>query len=139
MAFIGCDFLQIGIKHATLGSFTLYPKAGENGQIEIGGIYTESDDKGITGSGEPIYKQTVKRWVVESPPIAWKRSGEDTLLAMQQLGASFEEIAFTFELSDGSTYIGTGKIVDVPKGASYDATIPIKMEGGGKLQKIEKQ
>ena len=136
MAFIGCDFLQIGIKHATLGTFTLYPKAGENGQIEIGGIYTESDDKGITGSGEPIYKQTVKRWVVETPPIAWNRSGSDTLLAMQQLGSSFEEIDCTFELTDGSIYIGKGKLVDVPKGASFDSTIPIKMEGGGILQKI---
>jgi len=136
MAFIGCDFLQIGIKHSSLGSFTLYPKAGESGQIELGGLMTESDTKGITGSGEVIWKQSIQRWVVETPPIAWKRSGVDTLNQIQSLSNSFEELDLTFELADGTIYIGKGKIVGELKGASYDATIPLKFEGGGKLTKI---
>lgn len=136
MAFIGCDFLQVGLKHPTLGTVNLYPKAGENGQIEIGGITTESEPKGITGSGEAIYKMSVGRWVVETPPIAWKRSGTDTLQTVQDMAADFEEIDCTFQLRDGSIYIGKGKIVGEIKGASYDSTIPLKFEGGGKLQKI---
>lgn len=134
--FIGCDFLQVGIRHSTLGTLTLYPKAGENGQIETGGLTTESDPKGITGSGEAIYKQTIGRWVVETPPIAWKRQGADTLDAVKAIASSFEEIDCTFELADGSIYIGKGKIVGEIKAATFDATIPLKFEGGGKLTKI---
>jgi len=136
MAAIGCDFLQIGIKHSTLGTLTLYPKAGENGQIETGGYTTESDPKGITGSGEAIYKQTIGRWVVETPPIVWKRSGNDTLDQVKEIANSFEEIDCTFELADGTIWIGKGKIVGDIKGATFDATIPLKFEGGGKLTSI---
>jgi hypothetical protein len=134
--FIGCDFLQIGIKHSELGTVTLYPKGGENGQIEPGGYTTESDPKGITGSGEPIYKQTIGRWVVETPPIAWKRSGVDTLDQIKKIANSFEEIDCTFELADGTIWVGKGKIVGDIKGATFDANIPMKFEGGGKLTKI---
>jgi hypothetical protein len=136
MAFIGCDFLQIGIKHSTLGTYTLYPVRGENGQIETGGYTTESDPKGITGSGEAIYKQTIGRWVVEAPPIAWKRSGNNTLDQVKAIANSFEEIDCTFELADGTIWIGKGKIVGDIKGATFDATIPLKFEGGGKLTSI---
>jgi hypothetical protein len=134
--YIGCDFKQIGIKHSELGTVTLYPKAGENGQIETGGYTTESDPKGITGSGEAIYKQTIGRWVVETPPIAWKRSGVDTLDQIKAISNSFEEIDCTFELADGTIWIGKGKIVGEIKGATLDATIPLKFEGGGKLTRI---
>jgi hypothetical protein len=134
--YIGCDFKQIGIKHSELGTVTLYPKAGENGQIETGGYTTESDPKGITGSGEAIYKQTIGRWVVETPPIAWKRSGTDTLDQIKAIANSFEEIDCTFELADGTIWVGKGKIVGDIKGATLDATIPLKFEGGGKLTRI---
>ncbi len=134
--YIGCDFKQIGIKHSELGTVTLYPKAGENGQIETGGYTTESDPKGITGSGEAIYKQTIGRWVVETPPIAWKRSGPDTLDQVKSISNSFEEIDCTFELADGTIWVGKGKIVGDIKGATFDATIPLKFEGGGKLTRI---
>lgn len=136
MAYIGCDFLQIGIKHSTLGTLTLKPKAGENGQIETGGYVTESDPKGITGSGEAIYKQTIGRWVVESPPIAWGRQGNDTLDQIKAISGSFEEADFTYELADGTIWVGRGKIVGDIKGATFDATIPLKMEGGGQLTRI---
>jgi hypothetical protein len=134
--YIGCDFKQIGIKHSELGTVTLYPKGGENGQIETGGYTTESDPKGITGSGEAIYKQTIGRWVVETPPIAWKRSGLDTLDQVKSISNSFEEIDCTFELADGTIWVGKGKIVGEIKGATLDATIPLKFEGGGKLTRI---
>jgi hypothetical protein len=134
--FIGSDFLQIGLKHTTLGSLTLYPKSGENGQIETGGLTTESDAKGITGSGEAIYKQTIGRWVVETPPIAWKRQGIDTLALVKGMSTSFEEVDCTFELVDGTIWIGKGKIVGEIKGATFDATIPMKFEGGGELTKL---
>lgn len=133
--FVGCDFLQIGVKHS-LGTFVFYPKAGENGQIDTGGNSTESDTKGITGSGEAIYKMTVGRWAVETPPIAWKRAGGDTLEDAKKIANSFEEADFTFELADGSIYVGKGKIVGEIKGATFDANIPMKFEGGGKLIKI---
>ena len=134
--FIGCDFLQIGLKHSTLGTLTVYPKAGENGQIETGGLTTESDPKGITGSGEAIYKQTIGRWVVETPPIAWKRQGTDTLNLVKAMASSFEEVDCTFELAGGTIWIGKGKIVGEIKGATFDATIPLKFEGGGKLTSL---
>lgn len=134
--FVGCDFLQIGIKHSTLGSVVLYPKAGENGQIDPGGLSTESDEKGITGSGEAIYKQTRKRWSVESPPIGWKRQGENTLEKVKDIANSFEECDFTFELADGTIYIGKGKIVGDLKGATFDSTLPLKFEGGGVLTPV---
>lgn len=138
MAFIGCDLKQISIKHPTLGSVVIYPKAGENAQIELGGITTESDPKGIAGSGEAIYKKNVGRWVVETAPIAWKRAvaDSDTLKVIQNIAASFEESDFTFELADGVIYVGRGMIVGEIKGATFDATIPLKMEGGGQLAQI---
>lgn len=134
--FTGCDFKQIGIKHSSLGTVMLYPKAGENGQIEPGGYTTESDPKGVTGSGEAIYKQSIGRWVVETPPIAWKRSGIDTLNQVKAIADSFEECDCTFELADGTIWVGKGKIVGDIKGATFDATIPLKFEGGGKLTRI---
>lgn len=134
--FVGCDLKQIGIKHSTLGTVVLYPKAGENAQIEFGGTTAESDPKGITGSGEAIYKMTVGRWVVETPPIAWKRSTIDTIQQVKDIAKSFEEIDCTFELADGSIYAGKGKIVGEVKGATFDSTIPLKFEGGGELEKM---
>lgn len=136
MAYIGCDVLQFTAKHSELGTFTFYPKAGENAQIDLGGFSTESDDKGVTGSGEAIYKTSVGRWVVELPPIAWKRKGSSTLNDLDSLCQSFEEIDCTFTLSDGTILVGRGKIVDKLKGATYDATIPVKIEGGGKLRQV---
>lgn len=136
MAYIGCDVLQWTAKHSELGTFTFYPKAGENAQIDLGGFSTESDDKGVTGSGESIYKIGNHRWVVELPPIAWKRKGSSTLADLDSLNQSFEEIDNTFTLSDGSIFVGRGRIVDTTKGATYDATIPVKIEGGGKLRQL---
>ena len=134
--FVGCDFLSIGIKSSVLGSLTLYPKAGENGQIEEGGITTESDVNGLTGSGSAIYKMKVGRWVVETPPIAWNRQGSDTLSLIQAMASEIGEQDFTFTLADGKIKIGKGKIVGEVKGATFDATIPLKFEGGGKLTTI---
>jgi len=136
MAAIGCDFLQIGLRHSTLGSVILFPKAGENGQIEVGGTTTESDPKGITGSGEAIYKASVVRWVVEAPAIAWKRTGTDLQTILKNMSSSLEELDCTFELVDGTIWVGRGKIVGEIKAATLDATIPIKFEGGGKLSRI---
>lgn len=136
MAFIGCDVKQIGLRHSTLGSVSLFPKAGENAQIDLGGLTTESDKKGITGAGQAIYKQSIGRWALESPPIAWNRSGVDTLATVQDMSDSFEELDVTIELADGSVYVGKGKIVDELKGATFDATIPLKIEGSGKLSAV---
>ncbi|MBP1638976.1 MAG: hypothetical protein H6Q17_559 [Bacteroidetes bacterium] len=134
--FQGADFLQIGIKHATLGTLTLYPKSGENGQIDYGGLETESDQKSITGSGEAIYKTSVKRWAVETPPIAWRKSSTDTLQSIKNMANSYLECDFTFELADGTIWVGTGRIVGELKGATLDSTFPLKIEGGGKLAMV---
>ena len=136
MAYIGCDVVQWTAKHSELGTFTFYPKAGENAQIDVGGYSTESDDKGVTGAGESVYKIGNRRWVVELPPIAWKRKGSSTLADLDSLNQSFEEIDCTFTLADGTIYVGRGRIVDAIKGATYDATIPVKLEGGGKLRQL---
>jgi hypothetical protein len=134
--FQGADFLQIGIRHTTLGTLTLYPKGGENGQIDYGGLETESDQKSITGAGEAIYKTSVKRWAVEAPPIAWQKSGTDTMQKVNDFKNSYQECDFTFELASGDIWIGKGRIVGEVKGATLDSTVPLKFEGGGKLTKI---
>ena len=131
--FKGTEFLQIGLKHSTLGTVTLYPKAGENGQLKTGGFQNEID---ITGSGEPIVKKKRVPWEVECPPIAWNKSGTDLIKTIQDLIDSYEEIDCTFELADGSIWTGKGSIIDELKGATYDGTIPLKISGGGKLAKL---
>lgn len=131
--FKGVEFLQIGLKHSSLGSVTLYPKAGENGQLQIGGYQNEVE---TTGSGEAIVKKKRVPWVVECPPIAWNKSGTDLIKIMQDLIDSFEEVDCTFELTDGSIWTGKGSLIDELKGATYDGTIPLKISGGGKLIKL---
>lgn len=135
MAYNGVEIISIGIKH-TVANITLYPKGGETATLDIGGLMTDDDTAGITGSGEAIYKMTQKRWKVEVPPVAWDRGTVNTLLELKSIVESYEEASFTFELADGNIYKGKGRIVGELKGAALDANIPIIFSGGGKLEKI---
>jgi len=133
--FTGGDILEISWKHASLGSGKWYPKAGEDLTIDPGGIRTNDDEQGITGNGQPIYTMNNKRWAMEGS-VAWDSSNKDSeMVKMAALAESPVEANFTISLINGSVWGGTGKPVGDIKGSAKDATMSIKLAGGGKLTK----
>jgi hypothetical protein len=137
--FIGCDVVSIDLNWGSEGKVSLSPKAGENAQLDPGGYTTESDKKGITGDGQAIYKMSIGRWAMETPPIAWQKTGTNNLTTVKAIAASFLEGTVTITLADGTLYSGKGKIVDEIKVATFDSTFPIKLEGTGALEQFKKK
>ena len=135
MAYNGVELISISIKHS-VANVTLYPKGGETTTVDGGGLVTDDDTGANTGSGEPIYKMTNKRWKIEAPPVAWDRGLNDTLLDLQAIQQSFEEAVFSFSFADGYILKCKGRIVSELKGAILDATIPMIFSGGGKIERI---
>jgi len=135
MAFVGGDIVEITSKHPTLGSLTLFPKSGEESTYNTGGLRSEDDMEKIAGDGTSIDTIVRNRWAFEVP-AAWDMNDANELLKLAALAADPLPSDWTFTNINGSVWAGNGKPVGELPGNGKNATITLKVSGGGELEKI---
>jgi len=136
MSYVAGDILEITYNHPTIGSGTLYCKANEDSQVDLGGYRSEDDDSMTTSDGQMIDKINAKRWSYEAPPIAWDMTETDELGKLVQLSASPIPADWTITSISGAIWGGKGKPVGDLKGSTNTGQIPLKLAGGGQLKQI---
>lgn len=135
MSYTGGDIKSITFNHPTLGSGTIYPKAGEDGTLDPGG-YTASDDAAnVTSQGELIDVITAKRGSFEIV-CAWDMNDKDELDKVNEMAASPILADWTITHISGAVYGGKGKPVGDLKGSTNAATFTLKLAFEGKLNKL---
>lgn len=135
MAFTAGDITEITCTHPTLGNFTFQVKKGVEATYDLGGVKTQDDDEGITGSGEPIYDMQNSRWFVEMDSVAWDMNTRDELSSLKLLSSAAEEGNWTFNCINGDVRGGSGKPVGDIQGTNK-SNMSIKIAGGDGLEKI---
>jgi len=135
MSVIGGDILEVTFNHPTLGSGIIFPKAAEDSTFDPGGFRSNDDDGMIDGSGQMIDELTRIRWSLEST-IAWDMNSREDLTKLVALNSDPVLAEWTFTHINGTVWGGQGKPVGDMKGNGKAATFPLKIAGGGVLQKI---
>lgn len=134
MALTGGDIVEVSYNHPTLGSGTLFPKAGESSTFDLGGIRSNDDAQGIDGGGNMIAQMSRTRWRAEIVP-AWDMStaGFENVVA---LAGSPVDADWTITHINGTVYQGKGRPVGDLQGAGLEATFALILAGGGPLKKV---
>lgn len=130
----GGDIIEITFNHPTLGSGTLSPKAAEDSTYNLGGIRSADDNNMIDGRGEMIDQMTRARWSLEAV-IGWDMTTKNLEKVIAMAGSPVLA-TWTFTLINNVVYRGKGKPVGDIQGNANNATFPLKVSGGGKLEKI---
>lgn len=136
MSAVGGDILEAAYNHPTLGSGVIFPKAGEDSTLDLGGFRSDDSEDGIDGSGNMIDKLNRKRWVAEMV-VAWDNNSRLELEKVTAMAASPVPAVWTIAHVSGAVYKGSGKPVGDLKGNANNATFPLKISGGSILRKIQ--
>jgi len=135
MAAVGGDVFEITFNHPTLGSGTLFAKAGEDTTFDPGGFRSNDDANMIAGDGTMIDQMNRNRWSFEGT-IAWDMNEALELQQMVALAGSPVLSDWTITHVNGSVYGGQGKPVGDLQGNGNAATFTLKIAGSGTLKKI---
>lgn len=135
MSFIGGDVLELTCIDPELGSFRFSVKATDAFMLDVGGIRTADDKNGITGNGQSIYTMNRSRWEFDGN-VAVDFVSDNELSGTSALAASANEQTWTISHISGYIGKGTGKIVGDLKADTDKASMPLKIQGSGKLEKI---
>lgn len=135
MSNIGGDISEVTFKHPTVGDGVFTVKSGEDTSFDPGGFRNDDDANGITGNGIAIYKKNNMRWSFEAP-YSWDMNTNNEIDLLKQIAESPLEADFTFSHVNGTVWAATGQVVGDIVGAMQDASIPIKLSGGGGAKKI---
>lgn len=115
--------------------FRIQCKSKEDHTLDPGGIRVEDDDNSITGAGERFYKAFYMAPSFEFTMV--EDNTEDTfkkMVAVLENPASEAEWTVTF--LNGVIYKGNGLAVGDLKLNTNAGTVPIKISGSGKWDKI---
>ena len=107
MATVGGDITEISVKHPTIGSFTLYPKANEGNTFDPGGIRNNDDASSIAGNGDLVVSKNRVRGHFEVLLASDLNQRED-ILKIKELAADPVPAEWTFSLINGSVWAGSG-------------------------------
>lgn len=135
MSAIGGDLVEVTCNHPTVGMVRLLPKAAEDSTIDLGGFRSSDDMNMIDGGGNMIDQMNRGRWCVETV-LSHDANVKEELSKLNQLAQSPVPGVWTVTHINGSVYRGKGKPVGDLKGNGNQATIPLKISGGGELKKI---
>ena len=135
MAIIGGDVFEVTFNHPTVGDGTFFVKSGEDTTFDPGGFRTADDENSIAGNGQIIKKMNRVRWSFEGP-VAWDMNGNNEIDVLKQLASNPVDANYTISHINGTVWSGEGTIVGDIKGATQDASIPIKIAGSNELKKI---
>ena len=131
----GGDVFEVTYNHPTLGSGSFFVKAGEDTTFNDGGFRTEDDMAAVAGNGQSIVKKNRMRWSFEGP-IAWNMVTTNEIEVLSDLAGDPEDAQWTVSHVNGSIWSGLGTVVGEIPGSGQDATITLKISGGGQLVKI---
>lgn len=129
----GGDITEITFTHPTIGAGVIFPKAAEDNTFNLGGFRSEDDANGIDGGGNMIDKMNQRRWSFEGT-VAWDMNTGFTLEKLVALAESPVLANYTLTHINGSIYSGKGKPVGDLDGNGNNATISLKLAGGGKAK-----
>ena len=131
----GGTILEITYDHPTVGSGRFFAKADEDGTLDPGGLRTTDDANMVTGAGTMIKQIRPVLWSFEIV-IENDQNEREDMEQMALIAASPVDATFTISHVNGSIYTGTGTIVGDIQANVGNATMPLKMQGGGNLRKI---
>jgi hypothetical protein len=134
MPYVGGDITEITWNHATLGSGVLRIKGSEDNTYDLGGVRGNDDDNQVTGVGDKIRQLNTKGWNV-NVTVAWDMNVNLDLEKINALAADPVEAEWTITSINGSIYGGFGAPVGDLVGNVNNATFPLKIAGGRKLEK----
>lgn len=135
MGAVGGDIKELSFTHPTIGQVTLYPKANEDSTLDLGGFRTEDDDNGVDGSGAVLKKITQSRWSAEMT-VAGAFNTRNDLDKLNQLSGDPVDATWTITHVSGAVFKCVGSPVGDVKENLNDATIKLKIAGGGQVKKI---
>lgn len=135
MAAIGGDITEVIIAHPTVGTVTLFPKSGEDSTFNPGGIRNDDDNAGIDGGGRTILKKNRIRWSFETV-VSNDMNGTKEMEQLVAIAASNEEANITISHINGAIYKGKGTVVGDINPSGLNATVSIKLAGGGTLTQL---
>ena len=127
------DLLEVRFNNADAGNGTFFYKSGEEASMDRGGFRNE-DPLGMSGDGQAIVKKNRMPWSL-SGTIVWDRTTA-TLQQLVNLAQSNQDTVFTFFGINGSIDTATGTVVGDIIGSYQDATVPIKLSGGGLIDPV---
>jgi hypothetical protein len=135
MSVVGGDIIEATYNHPTIGTGVLLPKADEDSELDLGGFRSSDEEKGIDGGGNMIDTMTRSRWGA-SMVIAGDLNTREDLEKLVALAESPVLAVWTITHISGAIYRGSGKPVGDIKEAMKNATIQLKIAGGGKCVKL---
>lgn len=125
MAAVGGDVQQISINRRLFnvagGNDATIVKGGKDNTIEMNGNRT----------GRVIQKQVP--WTITGLQVEIDHDKDD-LGFLQQVKDSGEKVPCTIDLVDGTTYRGTGTIVDATELSTEKTTASVSLSGDGNLE-----
>lgn len=135
MGAVGGDIIELTFNHPVLGQGVIFGKSNEDSTFDTGGYRGEDDANMIDGSGQVIKKLNLNRWSMECTV-----SGDmNTRLDLEKLSTmSGHPVDATWTIShiNGTVYKGVGSPVGDVQLNANNATIKLKLSGGGSLKKI---
>jgi hypothetical protein len=135
MAIVGGDLTEATYNHPELGTGVFYFKGSEDGTFSLGGFTSADDNAMIDGAGNMIVIINQKQWSIEGV-ITWDMKSGGSLADLQALSASTKDSDWTVASANGTIYTGKGRPVGDLAGNSGQATMGLKLAGGGKLTEI---
>jgi len=135
MGYTGGDIKSISYNHPTLGSGTLFPKAGEDGTLDRGGFTSADDDAMVTGAGQMIDVITAKRGSFEVV-CAWDTTDKQELKRINEMAGTPVLADWTITHISGAVWGGKGKPVGDVKGSTNAATFTLKLAFEGKINDL---
>lgn len=132
---VGGDIIEITFNHPTIGTGVFFPKSGEDSKYDTGGFRSDDDASGIDGGGNMIDKMNRVRPSFEVV-ISNDQNTKQDLEKLVQLASSPVPASWTFSIVNGTVYGMKGKPVGDIQGEINNATVPLKVSGGGVAKKI---
>ena len=134
MGIVAGDILEIQWSHPKLGSGVWSPKSNEDSTTNTGGFRTNDDKSSVTGNGKMITQINNTLWSVECT-IAWDQNIANEVEVVSKLAGDPEDTTFTITHINGTIWGGVGRPVGDVAGNMNTGVLPIKLAGGGKLEK----
>jgi hypothetical protein len=134
--YTGGDIKTITYNHPSLGSGTLFPKAGEDGTLDPGGYTSADDAAGVTGNGQNLIDIITAKRASFEILCAWDMADADELDTVNNMAASPLLADWTITHISGAVYGGKGKPVGDVQGSTGAATFALKLAFEGKLSKL---
>lgn len=134
MAAVGGSITEITYNHPTLGQGSLFPKSDADSTYDLGG-YRMDGDGIVDGSGSLITSLIGKPWSFEVD-ISMDMNSRKELERITALAGDPVEADWTFTSVNGTVYGGKGRIMGDVQGKGKDASMTLKVGGGGILKQI---